>query len=121
MGGNLRFPWPHPPRSDRARGRGSRGPFGLIFAVDELLHGDQAVAWTGRFRRWGLNPDTSTLVECSQVFASWWRESMDHDEWVNQWALLVAESTPEITDADQAAIDAFYAQAGFPKQTNDVE
>jgi hypothetical protein len=46
---------------------------------------------------------------------------MDHDEWVNQWALLVAESTPEITDADQAAIDAFYAQAGFPKQPNDVE
>ena len=46
---------------------------------------------------------------------------MDHDEWVNQWAILVAESTPEITDADQAAIDAFYSQAGFPKQTNDVE
>ena len=46
---------------------------------------------------------------------------MDHDEWVNQWALLVAESSTEITDEDQAAIDAFYAQAGFPMQTNDVE
>lgn len=38
---------------------------------------------------------------------------MSAEEWEHQWMVLVAESSPELTDDDQAAIDAMYAAHGF--------
>lgn len=77
------------------------------------MHGPQCATWIGRFIRWGFDPKSHSIVECAQVFASWWQESMSVEEWDQRWTLLVAESTAEITDDDQAAIDAAYAAYGF--------